>query len=384
MSEEIYADMLMEYHDPGDIETDQDVMREEIVSYCTTNTISKEECIEKIRNLFIHILNQCKEKNIKNITIPITHRSTAANSQVDPILGTMVQYEQDQKYLLRFTTNPKYFAVFLRVLAVIYHSLQNGEVISKRSIYYREPSLFGSQESVNQAIESICRSLEVNRTALGVISCPKSFVAGPLKWEDASGNIIDVSTHIAPIPALVDQIIKVSTNAIAVMVIEKESIFMRLVQSKIVTEVILITPRGVPDYNTRYFVRLLDDSLSIPIVGLFDGDAYGIFIMHLFKYGSMSAAQDGHAMACPHMMWLGIRPSDLNFLSSNEMLTITDKEEKILRNILTFDHLSEEWKKEIKLILETKRKAEIEALCNSTNYLIDLYLPQKFANHDWI
>lgn len=362
---------------------DVDLPSEWITCFCATNTLSKQEVLSRIRNIFEIFVGKCKEMDT-DISVPINPKASAKNSQVDPILGTIVQYEEESKYSLSFTKNPKSFAIFMRVLSVIYNSLLNGEIITKRSIFYRDTTLFGSQDAVDTAIDKVCRSLEVNRASLGVIACPKSFVAGPLQWEDSTGNIIDVTNHIAPIPALVDRISKIQTKAIAVLVVEKESIFMRLVQSNIVKEVILITPRGVPDYNSRFFVRLLDDSFNIPIVGLFDADAYGAFIMHLFRYGSMAAAHDGLSMACPHIMWLGVRPSDVEKFPLNWTRQLTHNEEKVLNKLLAYPHISDEWRDELTLMMNIKRTAEIEALCNSSNYLMDFFLPQKFANYDWI
>ena len=44
---------------------------------------------------------------------------------------------------------------------------------------------------------------------------------------------------------------------------------MRLVQSTIVTETIIITGKGVPDYATRLFLKLLSDRYyNIPIEGI--------------------------------------------------------------------------------------------------------------------
>ena len=374
--------------DTGD-DNDEDDIKQEVISYCMTNQISKEEVIEKIHTLFLDLLNQCKDETPKrhDITITLPKRGNDQNSQVDPIFGTMLQYESesDEKQVISFSRNPRHFAIILRVLAVIYQTLQKGEIITKRSIYYRDPTLFTSQDTVNSAIDQICRCIEVPRTALGVIACPKGFVAGPLAWKDMKGIETDASSHICPIPALVDNVVWIKCKAIAVLVIEKESIFMRLAQSNIVNEVALVTGRGVPDYATRLFVKLLDDSLTVPIVGLFDADAYGIFIAHTYKYGSRTAAIDSSSMACPNFKWLGVRPGDLADVKPERCAELTEKEVKLINKMLSYPHLEESWRGELESLLTLGRTAEIESLlCEKGDDLIDTYLPQKFAKQDWI
>ena len=373
----------------GAEENDPDDLKAEVISYCMTNQIQKTEILEKIHAIFVNILEQCNKngKGRQDITIKFPKHGNSKNSQVDPFFGTMVQYEtnKEEKQVLSFSKNPRRFAVFLRVLAVIYQTLEKGEIVTKRSIYYRDPSLFGNQDSVNSAIDQVSRCIEVPRTALGVIACPRGFVAGPISWKDSKNVETDAGSHICPIPALVDSIVCIRCKAIAVLLIEKESIFMRLAQSSIAKEVALVTGRGIPDYATRMFVKLLDDSLTIPIVGLFDSDAYGIFIAHTYKYGSKTAAVDSSGMACPNIKWLGIRPSDLENVKPERCSELKENEIKLINKMLKFPHLEQSWRSELELLLTLGRSAEIESLlCDSNDELIDTYLPSKFAKQDWI
>ena len=371
-------------------ENDPDNVKAEVISYCLTNQIDKNVVLEKIHSLFVSLLDQChitSNKNRHDLVIRFPKRGDSKNSQVDPFFGTMLQYEsnKEDRQTLSFSKNPRRFAVVLRVMAVIYQTLEKGEIITKRSIYYRDPSLFGNQEAVNSAIEQISRCIEIPRTSLGVIACPKGFVAGPISWMDSKHIETNANSHICPIPALVDNIICIKCRAIAVLIVEKESIFMRLAQSSIANEVALITGRGVPDYATRMFVKLLDDSLTIPIVGLFDSDAYGIFIAHTYKYGSKTAAIDSCNMACPNLKWLGIRPSDMEIIKPERCSEITENEIKLINKMLSFQHLDQAWRRELEILLTMGRSAEIESLlCDANDELIDTYLPQKFAKQDWI
>ena len=185
---------------------------------------------------------------------------------------------------------------------------------------------------------------------------------------------------------MVDTICAQKTNAVAILVVEKEAVFQRLVQSSIVHEIIIITARGVPDYSTRLFIKLLEDSFDIPIVGLFDADPYGAFIFFVYRFGSRSSAYDGVNMAVSSMQWLGIRPSELTQLSlpKKSFKELSENDHKLLDNLLNERHIPECYKTELNILKDLNMKCEIEALTNDMNRLVDLYLPLKFSKHDWI
>jgi meiotic recombination protein SPO11 len=263
-------------------------------------------------------------------------------------------------------------------------TLRSGQFISKRSIFYQDVTLFENQSIVNDTIEEIARSLEVSRGSLRVIACSRAFVAGPLQWADESGCATDCSQKIQMIPSHVDTIKIQKTSAVAILIVEKETVFMRLVQSTIVKEVILITGRGVPDYSTRLFLKLLEDTFELPITGLFDMDPYGFLIMSIYKFGSRSASYDGMNMACSSMTWLGLRPSEMSLVRKRNLLELNDKDRALIDRMLKEKHLPEQYRTELEIMRQNNVKAELEALTGDGMELTELYLPDKFCRHDWI
>lgn len=63
-----------------------------------------------------------------------------------------------------------------------------------------------------------------------------------------------------------------ASGARFILVVEKDAIFARLAEDRIwdSTPCVLVTGCGVPDVATRALVRLLHNSLNIPVYGLFD------------------------------------------------------------------------------------------------------------------
>lgn len=102
---------------------------------------------------------------------------------------------------------------------------------------------------------------------------------------------------------------RVQSNADYILVVEKDTVFTRLVQDKIFekvkTKIILITAKGFPDINTRVLLKRLEKDLSIPIYIIVDADPHGIEIMFTYKFGSLQMVHNSDHLAVKSVEWLG-------------------------------------------------------------------------------
>ena len=375
--------------DPGDIPNE-----EEVCSYCVNSVISSDIIMNRIKFIFTDLYHKFINfihTSSNDIILYLNKTKSKDDSQIDPLLGVRVQLQPENPSTVSFLKQTHHFAVLLRTMEIIYLTLQNGELISKRSLFYQDISLYRNYNCVCNAIEEVSSLLEVHRSSLGIISCPRGFVCGPLRFYDSANNETDCRHGSVSIPPRSDSISIVKSSAIAILIVEKDTVFIRLSQTTLVNEIILITGRGIPDYSTREFVKLLEDTLSIPLIGLFDCDPYGIFIMTIYRFGSRAAAYDGMGLAASRLKWIGIRPSELNkFLSEDEInqkaREINEKELILLEKIHNEPYIPFEIKNEIKILKEKRKIVEIEALIGfgDHNPLVDSYLPTKFAERDWI
>lgn len=354
----------------------------EAIGICESSIIGNTDIILKIENLVCTVKDQILNNNGEDITICFNKRGSDVNTMLDEQLGIFVQYDGIETTKLSLVKSPKRFAVFMTVLAILHNSLKRDEVLSKRSIFYQNVSLFQTQETVDDALEDIACCLEVPRTSLGVIACPRGEVAGPLQWVNEQNIVVDCSLKIESVPSNVDLIRAQKTSAVAILVVEKDTVFMRLVQSPLVNDLILITGRGFPDYSTRLFVKLLEDTFSIPILGLFDLDPFGISIMKTYRFGSRSSAYDNINMASTRMKWLGLHPSDFSIIPKSNIIELNENERKMLLKYLNEDNLPNEIKNEIEIMLRNNQKAEIESI--GFDELVNFYIPQKISMKDWL
>ena len=98
---------------------------------------------------------------------------------------------------------------------------------------------------------------------------------------------------------------------------------------------------------------------------------------------------DAKNMAIDGIKWLGIRPSDLNRYHIPEQcrLDMTEHDKRLGEKLMKEDFMqaNPEWCKELKIMLDTGEKAEIQALSSfGFQYLTEVYLPLKLQEKDWI
>ena len=100
-------------------------------------------------------------------------------------------------------------------------------------------------------------------------------------------------------------------------------------------------------------------------------------------------AFDSANLTTPDIKWLGVRPSDLDKFNIPEQCRL----EMSAKDIETGQHMlkeeliqqNPEWVKEVEIMLQTKTKAEIQALSSyGFQYLSEVYLPLKLQQGDWI
>jgi len=151
----------------------------------------------------------------------------------------------------------------------------------------------------------------------------------------------------------------------------------------------VITAKGQPDVASRMFLSRITNELMIPVLGLVDSDPYGLKILSVYMSGSKNMSYDSASLTTPNIMWLGLRPSDLDKYDLPEQcrLDMTENDIKTGKELLAegFIQKNPKWMKELEIMVKTKKKAEIQALSSfGFQYLTEEYLPRKLKEGDWI
>lgn len=183
---------------------------------------------------------------------------------------------------------------------------------------------------------------------------------------ESEGTLIPVAEDISSL--------HIPKNVKWVLIIEKEAVFQTLRQLCFIQHPywrlgagIMITGKGYPDLATRQLVRMLSDELpaTVPVVALVDGDAHGLDIVSVYKFGSVALHHEADKLAAPRVGCIGIWASELaSFgIDKDNLIPISRADEKKARSMLRRE-LPARWKRELVHMLYVRRKAETEILCS--------------------
>jgi len=378
---------------------------------------TEDEVLDKIHNSILWMSNQIDTNQPLDLSIPspssrsLIISTTQGNNNHTIILGPT------QSTHTLSTSKPQKAARFARALAIMKtcHSiLSAGCSISQRSLWYRLKTnpLFHSAPQVGEAIQDVISLLKVPRSSLGIVSSSKGMVAGNLIIQDSrSGQQVDCSSLPGAssssssssstststsgswsIPGDLRALdyLSFDSNANVMLIIEKETIFQSLLQSKITQSLpcILITGRGYPDLSTRKFTRKLVDTFPhLLTLALVDWNPSGLQICMMYKFGSKRMLESTR-FAVPSVKWLGVR-SDMLLAHVDDdtgdgsvFQAMSRRDVALARNLCReLAGVEPAWVEELGYMLESESKAEMEALCsgngtggNMGNTLKDIFV----------
>jgi len=189
----------------------------------------------------------------------------------------------------------------------------------------------------------------------------------------------------------VDTITDIESDAEFILLVEKDAAFLRLAEDRFYEKYpcIIVTGKGQPDIATRMFVKKIQRTLNLPVLGFVDSDPYGMKILLVYSIGSKRLSYETMFLASPDIKWLGVLPSDLDKyeIPQAARLKMTDSDIATGKALLKepFVRRRKRWVEELSLMIKTGQKAEIQALAShGFRFLTEKYLPEKLETADWI
>ncbi|KAF7361639.1 hypothetical protein MVEN_00507200 [Mycena venus] len=315
----------------------------------------------------------------------------------------------------RATGSARPFARLFRVLDLMHEAVVDDVPATKRfciffflssfaltrresDMYYKDVPLFKAQKVVDNLVDDLAATFELDRADLNVRATSKGLVCGSgliihlhsgeeVHANDTEGALIPVGEDI--------KAFTVAEDVEWVLIVEKDA--RRLpnplplppriapvasrarahhhCESLSVVSVQALTGRGrarqgkgYPDVAARQLVATLSTCLPrrIPLLGVVDGDPYGLDILSVYKYGSRAMAHEVEKLAAPRVKYLGVFASELASygVDRDVLLPITKADEKKALAMLGRP-IPAKWKKELSHMLHARRKAEIEVLATA-------------------
>jgi meiotic recombination protein SPO11 len=352
--------------------------------------LSATEVLEGMEEIALHITQQVLQK--KGFSMEIPSRAASNQIYVQKWDRIVLGDKRTGRTFLNVRESRK-SAITLRVMQLIHAVLVKRIHITKRDLFYTDVKLFVDQAESDGVLDDVATMIGCTRSNLHVVASDKGLVVGRIQFEE-DGDPIDctrMGVGGKAIPPYIDKIENIQSDAEFILLVEKEAAYMRMAEDRFYHKYpcIVITAKGQPDVATRMFLARITNQLQIPVLGLVDSDPYGLKILSVYMSGSKNMSYDSASLTTPDIMWLGLRPSDLNKydLPDQCRLDMTDNDIKTGKELMTEEFIQKnpKWMKELEIMVKTKKKAEIQALSSfGFQYITEVYLPRKLKEGDWI
>ena len=253
---------------------------------------------------------------------------------------------------------PLAYARVWTMLNAIHSHLREDRLVTQRGLYYllatADQSLFPTPAVVNACLARDCvGALRCSRRAMGVVAAGRGQLAGAARvltpagtWRDCAAPGAghydipgDVAAMLSDDPAVFD----VRGEFRYVLVVEKDSVFAKLVQERVWDRLplALVTAKGFPDLATRVFLHAVQKKYPrVPFLALVDWNPSGLLILRAFRGGARgrgaNVALEGGRYALD-IKWLGVRASDLRGVPAAARLPLTDLDRAKIRAMLAED-----------------------------------------------
>ncbi len=355
----------------------------------------KQELI-KFGKSVVEQINQIKNPDIK---LPVRSLSNIYFDERNKLiqLGNKVSH---RTYLN--VAHTRKFMQTLMVAAECKKIIDQGVTISIRDLYYAlkrtipdtKENTFEEQAESDPIIEDLEAALNTLRERLHLKADRKGYLAGNMIIHD-SGDEIDASKMGSSgwaIPSNVepDKIEFRNVEADYVLVIEKDAVWQRLNEDKFwkKNNCIIITGKGQPDRGTRRIVNRLHKELNLPIYVLTDADPWGYYIYSVIKQGSINLSFLSDRLGTPDAKFIGLTTQDVGKFNIAKNVTIKLNQGDIKRTHEMLKYMwfkPKEWQQELKHMLNTGYKLELEALSSKgIKFITEKYLPEKIAKNDFL
>ncbi|KAG9316487.1 hypothetical protein JVU11DRAFT_2526 [Chiua virens] len=190
-------------------------------------------------------------------------------------------------------------AQLLRVMNFAHEALTEDLSLTKRDLFYKDVTLFKSQKTDRDSQLTDAYSVLPSKGLVCGSGLTIHLLDGQvLQINDSEGTLIPPGEDI--------ERFEVKPDVSWVLVAEKEAVFHTLCRLEFTKYPGLPGEKGTQ-------ISPLDN--SIPIMGLVDGDAYGLDILSVYRYGSQSLRHENEKLAANRIQWLGVRAADLASLN---------------------------------------------------------------------
>ena len=286
--------------------------------------------------------------------------------------------QKQQRQLFNVGHARKFMQTFL-VASACKDLIDEGKTTSIRDLYYitkhtigrTKQNTFEDQEESDPIIEDLEVTIDALREELHLFASNRGSMVGPVTITDA-GDTIDLRRLGSggwSVPSIVEaNVIQFKKHeAKFILLVEKDAVWRRLNEDKFwkKNKCILIHGQGMAPRGVRRLIYRLHKELKLPVYVLVDNDPWGFYIYSVVKQGSINLAYESVRMAVPSARFIGLSSFDREAyqLPDNVTIRLDDGDQRRAKQMLAYPWFTRRtWQKEIKEMLKSKVKLELEAL----------------------
>ena len=352
--------------------------------------LKRKAALERLYLLTDEVLEKIYDTGRPSIQLPSRTSSNIIWDEENDLLLLGKQIMEKQFHSL---TSVADITRLMKVLEKVNELLIKDLHATKREIFYSDVKLFQDQKNSDRSIEDVATMLYTTRNSTHIVASAKGSCIGRLRIRDKN-DIIDLEGLGSggwTISPMLDNIEIIESDAEFIIVVEKDAAMIRLSEARFWREFpcIILTAKGAADIATRMFLRKLSKDLNLPVFSLVDSDPYGHYIHSVYLRGSKRLSYESPFLATPDIKLLGVLTRDLDKykIPNDCRLSMNKMDIKRTKELLNEDFVkkNKQWEQDLKLALDLKVKAEIQALSShGFEFLTDEYLPEKLTTGDWI
>ena len=353
---------------------------------------------QRIRDLAQSILDAAESEANPALDIPIRALSNVAFNEES---GIIEMGDRSQRRSFFNLGMARRFMQTVLVAAECRKLLNQGKTTSIRDLFYMvKHTIPGTNEETfedqNTESDPIIEDLEVSldslREELHLFASNRGSLVGELTVVD-SGDRINARRMGSggwSVPSIVEPEVVQFDKCTArfILLIEKDAVWRRFNEDKFWRrhKCIMVTGQGQPPRGVRRLCYRMVNELDLPLYVLVDNDPWGYYIYSVIKQGSINLAYESRRMAIPTARFVGLSAFDRETygIPSNVTIQLTKEDRNRAKQIMGYPWFQKRpWQREIRHMLQTGVKMELEALSSKDiSFITKKYLPRKLREGD--
>ncbi|MCA9667542.1 MAG: DNA topoisomerase IV subunit A [Myxococcales bacterium] len=355
--------------------------------------------IGKLSKLAREVVRDINAEKDPSLSIPSRSLGNVTFDEARSIIELGDQKQQRQ--LFNVAHARKFMQTFL-IADACRELIDEGKTTSIRDLYYitkhtlegSRQNTFEDQDESDPIIEDLEVTIDALREELHLFATNKGSMVGPMTIVD-SGDAIDLRRLGSggwSIPSIVESnVIQFQEcDAEYILLVEKDAVWRRLNEDKFwrANKCLLLTGQGMAPRGVRRLLYRMHKELKLPVYVLVDNDPWGFYIYSVIKQGSINLAYESLRMAVPKARFIGMSSMDREAfqLPDNVTIKLNDQDISRAKQMLAYPWFDKKaWQKELKTMLRSGVKLELEAFSNKgISYISEEYLPKKIRDRKWL